>query len=208
MYKFILENLDSVVEVLRTENKCGNSHFDTYLEIMNYSRWGDTKLHPAIREYWGMNSARLKDEYFTAFFDLLQSRDPCSSIDCVLQKLNSVSYSARGQMTEQFSFATKVMHMKNPRLPIFDSKIAAFFFFKDAATKAAKAIKRREFYNFLKDEYQRIIHDDLLGSAIRKLRKQLDSSSSITDEKIIDSLIWGFITFARNHSAKSPHFYL
>jgi hypothetical protein len=48
------------------------------------------------------------------------------------------------------------------------------------------------FYDFLKREYARVLDEKLLATAIRTFRSRF-TSSHFTDEKVIDSLIWGFV---------------
>jgi hypothetical protein len=52
--------------------------------------------------------------------------------------------------------------------------------------------KLTRFYEFLKAEYARVLKDGLLDKSIQEVRHSFPNSK-LTDEKIIDSLIWAFI---------------
>ncbi|SRR6266481_3967951 len=85
--------------------------------------------------------------------------------------------------------------MKNPHLPIYDSQVAAFYFFQFPSTNinVDKRIDRLEaFHNFLINEYARIIKDGLLKLAIQVFNKRFNQWH-LTEEKIIDSLIWQYV---------------
>jgi len=48
------------------------------------------------------------------------------------------------------------------------------------------------FHDFLKQEYARVIQNNLLATAIQEFRLRLNPQL-FTDEKIVDSLIWAFV---------------
>ena len=85
-------------------------------------------------------------------------------------------------------------------MPIYDSQVAAFYFFQEPDIKDAKDpgdLKRRigvftSFHDFLRQEYARVLQNNLLASAIKEFRVRL-SPQHFTDEKIVDSLIWAFV---------------
>jgi hypothetical protein len=88
--------------------------------------------------------------------------------------------------------------MTNQRIPIYDSRIAAFYFF---ATPANKTLQRRinrfvSFHSFLIGEYARVLQNNLLATAIQEFKRQLNPRR-FTDEKIVDSLIWAFVGLLR-----------
>jgi hypothetical protein len=104
-----------------------------------------------------------------------------------------------GRQSLQFSFATKLLHMTNPVLPIFDSQIAGFYFFQETGT--GLNLQQRidgfvAFHAFLVQEYARVLRFGLLAKAIEEYRRQL-KPQHVTDEKIVDSLIWAFVGLLR-----------
>jgi hypothetical protein len=52
-----------------------------------------------------------------------------------------------------------------------------------------------EFYKFLKNEYSRVLANNLLKPAIDDFKNRFKTKQH-TDEKIIDWLIWAFIEWA------------
>jgi hypothetical protein len=90
--------------------------------------------------------------------------------------------------------------MTNPRLPIYDSMVADFYFYDSPANKQplAQRIKHLvSFHDFLTSEYARILRLGLLSPAIQMFRQQFNPLH-FTDEKIIDSLIWAFVSQLKN----------
>jgi len=52
------------------------------------------------------------------------------------------------------------------------------------------------FHDFLVQEYARVLKCGLLAKAIQEYRRQL-SPQLVTDEQIVDSLIWAFVELLR-----------
>jgi hypothetical protein len=89
--------------------------------------------------------------------------------------------------------------MVNPRSPICDANVRAFYFLPD--TNGGGAIETRirgclEVYDALVKEYDRILENRLLDESIACFREELNPET-FTDIKVIDSLIWAFVTWAR-----------
>lgn len=92
----------------------------------------------------------------------------------------------------------EVLHTLNPRLPIYDSKMARFFLFeapssdRPAPERIGKLIT---FHAFLEAEYKRVFNDGQLATAIDAFRQRFNPERH-TDEKIVDWLIWTFVNLA------------
>ncbi len=149
------------------------------------------------RKYWAMNVAQLGADFYTVYFGNLElaTRQLPIIVDLVQTLYNS--YKRRdGRQTIQFSFATKLLHMASPQLPIYDSRVAAFYFFQEPSLNLG-AQQRIDcfiaFYDFLSREYARVLQEGLLAGAIQAFRDRFNSQH-FTDEKIIDLLIWAFVT--------------
>jgi hypothetical protein len=94
--------------------------------------------------------------------------------------------------------------MTNQHLPIYSSEVAAFYFFVEPEInpKDPNDLQRRisvfvTFHDFLKQEYARVLQNNLLTTAIQEFRLRLNPQL-FTDEKIVDSLIWAFVAFLWN----------
>jgi hypothetical protein len=104
----------------------------------------------------------------------------------------------RGGQSLEFSFATKLVHMVDPRSPICDGNVRAFYFLPDAnggGDIETRIDCRLRVYDALVNEYHRILENHLLDESIVRFRKELNPET-FTDIKIIDSLIWAFVTWA------------
>src|SRR5262245_50813112 len=112
------------------------THVEPYDWLVQNMGSVDTPGYQAkYRAYWVMNAARLSPDFYTVYFGALRQ--------CILQTptlvelirtLYNASTNSRDQKSLQFSFATKLLHMTNRHLPIYDSQVAAFYFFEAPAT--------------------------------------------------------------------------
>ncbi|MGO9482467.1 MAG: hypothetical protein ACLP05_11895, partial [Candidatus Kryptoniota bacterium] len=97
----------------------------------------------------------------------------------------------------QFSFSSKLIHTVNSHSPIYDSNIVRFYSFSEPRStntiiiKEQRILRLLKFHEWLCDEYERVLRNGILAQGIQQF---LDHFKPITftDEKVIDSLIWGF----------------
>jgi hypothetical protein len=147
-----------------------------------------------------MNVAQLSPSFYSAYFGGLDAAlKQTVSLSEVTRILYDASARRDGRQSVQFSFATKLLHMTNPVLPIFDSQIAGFYFFQESAT--GLNLQERisgfvAFHDFLVQEYARVLKCGLLVQAIEEYHRRL-KPQHVTDEKIVDSLIWAFVGLLR-----------
>ncbi len=153
------------------------------------------------RQYWAMNRARLSPAFYAVYFGgMSAAMTQTPTLVALALNLHAASANSKGRQSLQFSFATKVLHMTNQHLPIYDSQVAAFYFFQEPEIKKPndpKDVQRRiaefvTFHDFLMQEYVRVLQNNLLAPAIQEFRVRL-SPQHFTDEKIVDSLIWAFV---------------
>jgi len=87
--------------------------------------------------------------------------------------------------------------MTNRYLPIYSSEVTAFFFFPIPTGEFEQRLtKLVAFHDFLIREYARVLKNGLLAEAIQELRLRL-RPKHYTDEKVLDSLIWAFVTLLK-----------
>jgi hypothetical protein len=153
------------------------------------------------RAFWQMNAARLSPGYCTAYFAALAgAAHDVPTPGHLAHVLYHVPTHGNGRKSLQFSFVTKLLHMTNPQLPIYDSMVAGFYFFEAPARDRPlpeRVGKLEAFWAFLGQEYARILNGGLLTIAIQAFRQRLNPQH-FTDQKVIDSLIWAFVTLLRN----------
>jgi hypothetical protein len=98
--------------------------------LQNTAQVTSADYQKRYRLYWAMNVAQMSPPFYAAYFGALGS---AMKQAVTLSEITHILYdsSARrdGRQSLQFSFATKLLHMTNPVLPIFDSQIAGFYFF-------------------------------------------------------------------------------
>ena len=146
-----------------------------------------------------MNAARLPTAFYERYFALLstcteQGRVELEQVTRTICDVDGANYGL------QFSFATKLVHMVDPTVPVFDSFVAAFYFFTPPTSGGPfdeRLAKLLGFHRFLEREYARVLQNGLLRPSIDQLRRQQQLDSTIPDERIIDWLIWGWVELLR-----------
>jgi hypothetical protein len=169
--------------------------------VQNPSKATQPDYQNRYRRFWAMNAARLSPTFYAAYFGALNATTTQSTtLGSLAQTLHAASTNSKGRQSLQFSFATKLLHITNPYLPIYDSQVAAFYFFQEPDIKDPKNpqdLQRRinafvTFHDFLKQEYARVLQNNLLATAIQEFRVRFNPQH-FTDEKVVDSLIWAFV---------------
>ena len=171
------------------------AEYDWLRETIDQS--GTAAYQQRYKNFWGMNVAQLSSPFYATYFEFLSAATTPTPTD-LCKALYESSTRRDGIRTLQFSFATKLLHTLNPRLPIYDSLVARFFLFKVPSNDRPvreRIAKLIEFYDFLGTEYARVIKGGQLASAIAEFRQRFNPQQH-TDEKIIDWLIWGLVNLA------------
>jgi len=109
----------------------------------------------------------------------------------------------------QFSFATKLAHMVDPRLPVYDSLVAAFYFHVPRSGASQLETRLRDllsFYKFLRVEYARVLGDGLLADAIQRFRARFPDNNEICDERVVDWLLWAWVSLIHRGAQQRGEF--
>lgn len=165
--------------------------------LQNIAAVGTPEYQSKYRTFGAMNAAQLSPDFYTVYFAVLdEAAIHAPSLDSLSGTIHSASTRRNGGKSLQFSFATKLLHMINPHSPIYDSKVAKFYFY--VAPPSDRDLEERiacfiAFHTFLVQEYARILDSGLLATAIQTFRQELNTQQ-FTDEKCIDSLLWAFVT--------------
>lgn len=198
MYRLINQNAPAVVAAID-----GIGDLSTYVRLRStFLSEGDISADPnfqsSYRRYWGMNNARQSEVFYSRYFALLGECRNSGSADVarIIQQLSETGGGSRGL---QFSFATKLAHMVDPRLPVYDSYVAAFYFYVRPSSKLPTERMRNllSFYGFLRNEYERVLRHGLLAVSIREFRTTRKIDDAIPDERIVDWLLWAWVSLLR-----------
>lgn len=199
MYCLINTHIPQILQNI--QNKDPGHVYDYDYLIQNLQQATTPQYQRKYRNYWRLNVARLLPSYYHQYFQQLQSGLSGSppQMQALVTQLYQIPTHANGRQTLQFSFCSKLCHMLDPHLPIYDAMIAAFYFYIEPNPKTPcqqRIAHHMTFYNFLIKEYNRVLTAGLLTTAIQQFRQHF-SPQHFTDEKVIDSLIWAFVTLAR-----------
>lgn len=194
MYSVIENNREHILDGI---DEGYVNRYEPLLENLNQS--GTADYQREYKSFWEMNQARLGEEFYRVYFELLGTADPERiNLGNVCRAVSNAAVRRNGAGTLQFSFATKLQHMLNPRLPIYDSRVARFFWFQEPSTDMDRDVRVERylgFHTFLVQEYARVIAGELLIKSIAEFRKRF-ATQRHTDEKIIDWLLWSFAGLA------------
>jgi hypothetical protein len=199
MYRVIEKCASAVV------SKIGPSHVTEYEWLLdNPDKILGDKYQRIYRNFWAMNAAfptpAFCDKYFSLLDKALKSPQNPPTLTDVVKTLYpfTVRTTDRGK-TEPFppfSFATKLLHMTNTTLPVYDKWVVGFYFLrKPTPTKRGGGVEGQiadyvKLHDFLIGEYARILGSGLLSEAIEEFENR--KSRRFSKEKVIDSLIWAF----------------
>jgi len=119
------------------------------------------------------------------------------ALESVTRTLHDIPVNSTERRALQFSFASKLVHMVDPRRPVYDQMVEAFYFLPRSylghpEKKIANLLRS---YQFLADEYDRVLREGLFTPSIDHFRGRFELPPVYTDEKIIDTLIWKFVPF-------------
>jgi hypothetical protein len=150
------------------------------------------------KTFWVMRG--VSNNFYTSYFAALSaatSQPP--TLNGLCQTLSLSSTRKDGTQTVQFSFATKLVHMVQPRFPIYDSRVCRFYLFQQQLptklTPQQKMSRLVAFHNFLIAEYARVISSGQLAPAIAMFRQHFNPQMH-SDEKIVDWFIWALVGLA------------
>jgi hypothetical protein len=192
MYHLINENAALVIDSI------DQKHIESYDYLMaNLGSCHTEDYQKRFKYFWKINLARANKEFVDFYFEMLQELYQGADFDVehIASELYRIPLNNSGRNTLQFSFSTKMLHMVNPNLPIYDSMVRDFYFFKEPNSKLSIDIRLEQvvgFYDFLKAEYSRILKEALLEETIQ-LFIEKRKPAHFTKEKIIDTVIWGFV---------------
>jgi hypothetical protein len=150
--------------------------------------------------YWKLKPYGLRAEhrplYFQRFSELLANtpqnhEEMLINVQHLAEELSNIEV-ANERHIIPFSACTKLVHMIDDNLPIYDSRVAAFYLW--APSNGIQGYMR--FYNGLRVEYNRVIGQNLLEISINNFRQNFPHWN-LTNVRIIDLLIWAWVGLIR-----------
>jgi hypothetical protein len=192
-YEEINDNIDNIL------HSVGSSHVGQYdWLIENIQNVAEPEYQRKYKTFWRLNGAGLSQAYCHAYFEFLQAglNNNVLQLNILAHELYQRPVNTNRQAL-QFSFCTKLCHMLNREIPIYDSRIRTFYNFAEPLRQlpvVQRIAAYVQFHQFLIDEYNHVLNQGLLAPSIRAFRQHL-APQHFTDIKVIDSLIWAFINY-------------
>lgn len=210
MYEYINACADKLVGFLaepgasRIEAE-SSGHVEDYAWLMKRLRdvnvSENTEFQRRYKHFWAMNVARLDGAYLNEYFSYLEAsknagRTTSGAVD-VAKHLYGFQTGKSGRQSLQFSFASKLVHMIDPTRPVYDRLVERFYFLPEPKGSGLGRLEElNESYEFFKREHARILKLGLLDPAIAVFERRFSNLAiTMTKEKIIDSLIWGYVSW-------------
>jgi len=206
MYQLINNNIHLLLDGINRED-----HVDPYISIrekFDNQESNTPEFKSTYRKFYQLNAARLSEGFCESYFGLLEENRNNEEIqvESIVNQLYQLESNSKGTHAVHFSFASKLAHTVNNTLPVYDSMVAAFYFFPDIKTNWNKDRKVQEYiasYQFLMSEYDRVIESNLLGHAIVQFRARFEVGVEYSDVKLIDTLIWRFTSLLKSGAIRN-----
>ena len=195
MYSLINKNINDILKSIERDHV---KKYDWLIE--NIHQIESSNYQTSYKTFWRLHGAGLSSEYCSTYFQFLKQhlQEPIK-IKELIKSLFKEPVNSSGRKSLQFSFISKMLHMADRHLSIYDSLISSFHFFEPnrGLSFEERVDELISFYEFLNFEYNRILKNSLLQESIETFRERF-KPIHFTDEKIIDSLIWAFTSYAFN----------
>ena len=131
------------------------------------------------------------DQYTTQFFKTMQRLRPNAHIDQIPSVCKDLKlHDKTGKI--HFSYATKMFHLLNPEIPIYDSMVAKVFRFNPPYSRQ-EDIKLNKYLEFLKHIskcYEAIKKEDKIDSLIASIQEEYPQIRKAGYTKVMDFMIW------------------
>lgn len=201
MYEMMNEHCDEVLAELDRISDLPR-YLDLRKRLWEVDASTDLEFQHLYRSYWRMNVARLGDPFYSQYFGYLEAlkREPMDNPDDSIRDIALIQNTAE-RPSLQFSFATKLLNTIDPKTPVYDGYVSAFYFFTPRPSDQPVRLRLDEllhFYAFLRGEYARVVDGGLLRVAVARFREHFQIDHTLCDERVIDLLIWGFVSLLRN----------
>jgi hypothetical protein len=196
MYELISQHLHQLIGTVKPKED-----IDPYVwmirELPNRDVAHDEEFQKKYSAYWALNGAGLGQTFRSEYFSLMEreKRSHMTDVAGVTRKLYEIPVNSKNKKALQFSFATKLVHMVNPTLPVYDRMVETFYFLpRSYAGETEKKLENLLLsYRFLVKEYDRILREKFLNETLETFRRHFCLQPSYSDQKIIDTLIWKFV---------------
>lgn len=206
MYRLINNNINLLLDGISKE-----THIDPYISICKSyknQKSNTPEFKKTYRSFYQLNAARLSDDFCESYFSLLEeSRDNDTvNVEDITNRLYDLESNSKGTHAVQFSFASKLVHTVNDDFPIYDSMVSAFYFFPDVKPNWDKKRKIQEYlesYQFLRNEYCRIMENNLLEVAMEEFRERFAVGDEYSNMKLIDTLLWRFTALLKSGAIRN-----
>lgn len=197
MYSQLNKYAKQIMKHLETKQQFTEVYPKLCLDLDRIDVSDNSNYQKAYRKFWSMNQARLNDGFYVKYFEILQENKNnregiLQRLPIILEDLYNIPQGKKMTNKYHFSFVSKLCHMVNNDLPIYDKYIKSFYFLPDVdKSKPIDSFLKQ--FNFLISEYSRISRNNLLSDIMIVFNQSKLSSKNYSTTKIIDVTIWTFV---------------
>jgi hypothetical protein len=198
VYRLMNDHRDAVIAELSRI-----SDVPRYIELRRNARSvnvaTDLDFQTMYRDYWRMSLSRLGGLFYKRYFAYMEELKTRDADEAAIRDIAMLSDTPE-RSSLQFSHATKLLNTIDSRQPVYDTHVTSFYFYVPPASDRpfeTRLDALLEFYAFLRREYARVIEQKLLGPAIDQFRERVSADPDLCDERVVDMLIWGFVSLMR-----------
>ncbi|NVN80951.1 MULTISPECIES: hypothetical protein [unclassified Vibrio] len=194
MYRPIRNEIESVLQEIGQDHVNDYDYLMTSLNFINVAE--DIEYQKKYRNFWVMRYISPESEFNKKYFEYLEKNKNNSALSFAeaCDHFDGVTTDKAGEKSSfQFSFITKLMHMIDGIFPIYDSKVRDFYFIpENSAAYDEKKKASIALVDYLRYEQKEANLSNEISESICYFRKKF-SPSDFSDQKILDSLIWGYV---------------
>jgi len=202
MYRYINQHIEALLDLLRKDK-----HVQNYDNLMRAFAQADALRDETFRRnyahFWKLRRVKAWREAYFVLLQNIRNQTQLDPREILRYVCHETLDNHKGGQALEFSFATKLVHMVDPKSPIYDANVRVFYLLPELPgddDMEARIHRCLGVYDALAKEYERILTNGLLCHSIARFKEELNPER-FTDIKIIDSLIWAFVTWAKQGPA-------
>ena len=181
---------------------------NTYLYIMKYHKFDNEDFRDVYYSYYltarssvfskvktdKETKEKTSNPNWNTYFLLLKNAKGTESLESVVEKL-------KNELTShsfEFSFASKLLHTKNPKIPIYDSKVRKYLeeiygmkFLSESGTKTLSKIASD--WQMLNGWYDKFLETDEARTWIDWFDREFPKGKEMSKVKKVDTIIFACV---------------
>lgn len=187
----LVKNWNNIIQELSKNNWEHFLKYSSVKEKFSVNEFGE-QFESAFCDFYRLNGPRgLNTEQKTKFFEMITKKKKWALTE-VLMELYKIP-----QEKLHLSFSSKFLHTHDNKLPIYDNNVAwvlGISRFSYPLELEDRIQNRNSIYKELQSKISNLLQDEEVLNRAKILRTKIEGekgiSQNITDEKLLDSILW------------------